>query len=219
MNDITGIRSGRLKAIRPTEKRSAKGGILWECLCDCGNICYVDAYSIKANKTKSCGCIRREKTIQRNRAGAKYPQEERESRLYSIWQGIYARTAYPSQKAYKDYGGRGITICDEWKNNFYAFKEWALNNGYANGLTIERIDNNGNYCPENCKWITKGEQNNNQRSNIIIEYRGETHTAAQWADIMGIKHSAIYKRIHKNNSPENVLKEYIKKQNINEGAE
>ena len=213
MNDITGMRSGRLKAIRPTKKRSAKGGVLWECLCDCGNRCYVDAYSIKANKTKSCGCILREKTIQRNKAGAKYPQEERESRLYRIWQGMYIRTTYPSQKSYKDYGGRGIKVCEEWKNDFYVFKEWALNNGYNDNLTIERIDNNQNYCPENCKWIPREEQSRNQRSNIILEYNGETHIAAEWANIMGIKHSTIYKRISKGKPIEEILKEYIKNSN------
>ena len=95
----------------------------------------------------------------------------------------------------KNDGGRGITVCNEWKNNFDAFYEWALNNGYNETLTIDRIDVNGNYCPENCRWATITEQQNNKRTNVIIEYDGVSHTVSEWAKILNIKRGTLDKRL------------------------
>lgn len=211
MNDLTGLKSGRLSVKRPTTMRDRKGYVIWECNCECGKVCYVSSHQLKSNNTKSCGCLQKETITQRNKANAKYPLTETKSRLYRIWKGMLARTIYPSQEAYKNYGGRGITVCDEWANDFYKFKDWALNNGYNDTLSIDRIDVNGNYCPDNCKWATRKEQSNNQRSNIVLEYNGEKHTAAQWADIMGISHSTVYKRIYRHRPIDIVLKEYVNK--------
>lgn len=102
-------------------------------------------------------------------------------------------------------------MCDEWKNDFTAFRDWAMSNGYDDDLTIDRLDNDGDYTPTNCKWSTRKEQNNNQRSNILLSFNGETHTAAQWAEIMDIPKDRIYKRIRRGHDINVVLKEFIER--------
>lgn len=124
---------------------------------------------------------------------------------------MLARTTYESQECYPNYGGRGVTVCDEWKNDYISFRDWARANGYMDDLSIDRIDSDGNYTPDNCRWATRKEQNNNQRSNIRLSFDGHTHTAAQWAEIMGITKSCIYKRINRGYSIEAILKEFIEK--------
>lgn len=119
------------------------------------------------------------------------------TRLYGIWKDIHRRCYNPKKQDYKNYGGRGIQVCEEWKNSFIAFREWALQNGYTEELTIERNDVNGNYEPSNCRWATKIEQANNRRDNKIIEFNGERHSIAQWSKITGIQENTIrgrYKR-------------------------
>ena len=138
-------------------------------------------------------------------------------RIHSIWDGMKKRCYYKKSVAYHNYGGRGIAICDEWLNDYYAFESWALNNGYADGLTIERIDNNGNYSPENCKWATRSEQCNNKRNNVLITYLGKTQTLTQWAIELGKLPSVLrdsYRRgvfppkSHKRHMHRNELIEY-----------
>lgn len=101
-------------------------------------------------------------------------------------------------KAYEDYGGRGISICEEW-GNYEAFREWALLSGYKDNLTIDRIDNNGNYCPENCRWATAKQQANNRRSNHSVKYMGGTHTVSEWADILGLDQRELWQILNRNN--------------------
>lgn len=115
------------------------------------------------------------------------------------------RCSNPKDKFYKDYGGRGIEVCDEWRHNSTAFLEWAMANGYADDLTIDRIDNNGNYCPENCRWATLKEQANNKRKHTIT-YNGETHTVKEWASITGLHYATIHKRIKKGLTIKEVLR-------------
>lgn len=119
----------------------------------------------------------------------------RKTKLYQIWCGMKQRCFSKSDKSYGLYGGRGITVCDEWKNNFVLFRNWSMKNGYKEGLSIDRIDNNGNYCPENCRWVTSKEQNNNKRNTIRIEYNGETKTLQEWADYLEIHPDTLYSRI------------------------
>ena len=107
----------------------------------------------------------------------------------------------------KNYGGRGITVCNEWKNSFNTFYEWALNNGYNETLTIDRINVNGNYCPENCRWATITEQQNNKRTNVIIEYDGVSHTVSEWAKILNIKRETLVKRLKTKSVEESFTKE------------
>lgn len=118
-----------------------------------------------------------------------------EKRLYQTWIDMRRRCYVKNRKNYKHYGLRGISVCDEWNNSFKNFKNWALANGYEDYLTIDRIDVNGNYEPQNCKWSTAAEQNNNRRNNRILEFKGERHTISEWSKITGLNKSTILKRV------------------------
>ena len=127
------------------------------------------------------------------------------SRLYKTWNNMISRCYCKSFRNYRNYGGRGITVCDEWKNSFVAFMNWALSNGYSDTLTLDRINTEGGYCPENCRWITNKEQQNNKRNNRLITYKGITHTLQEWSEITGIHKKTISKRIDRGWTIEDAL--------------
>lgn len=116
------------------------------------------------------------------------------NRLYNIWCGIKKRCYNPKEPCYRHYGARGITVCDEWLHDFNAFSKWSLQNGYSDLLTIDRIDTNGNYCPDNCRWITHAEQQRNRTNNVRIEHNGESKTIAEWSRVLGLSDKCLYKR-------------------------
>lgn len=153
---LSGAVFGRLTVTKTFENRGTGNGIYWKCVCDCGCVLYVRASNLVNGHVSSCGCYRREHI-----SDVKRKHGMSGSRLYGIWNGIRNRCGNKRVAAYERYGGRGIYVCDEWKE-FDAFMSWANASGYGDDLTIDRIDNDGNYCPENCQWITKSE--NSRRS-------------------------------------------------------
>jgi hypothetical protein len=159
--------------------------------CDCGNECIKLPHNIKSNS--SCGCKVAE---QRSEAGKKSIThgQSKKSRLYRIWENMKQRCLNPKAKHFSYYGGRGIGIYTEW-TKFEPFQEWALNNGYSDNLTLDREDADGNYGPQNCRWITQAQQLANTRKNIKIEYGGETHHIAEWARRLEMDRSVLAHRL------------------------
>jgi len=163
---------GRLLVIKDLNKTKNESAI-WLCKCDCGKLTEVRSRCLKFGKTKSCGCLLKEAWRKIGLSHIKHGDKttKNPARLYIIWISIKDRCFNPKEPAFKYYGGRGITICPEWKNNYLAFKKWALSIGYENNLTIDRIDNNGNYEPTNCQWLTKRENTKKRWSDNKYFYR------------------------------------------------
>lgn len=170
--DLRGQRFGRWTVLE--EVGRSHGSVLWRCRCDCGTVKNVSAQALRKGESTSCGCYNRE-IITKHGMGR--------TRLHGIWCNMRYRCENPTAKNTADYGGRGIKVCEEWSNSFEAFAEWALANGYTDELTIDRIDNNGNYEPSNCRWATRVEQGRNKRNNVWLTFNGETHILAEWARI------------------------------------
>lgn len=188
--DLLGQRFGRLKVIGYIPPSGRRRGV-WKCNCDCGKQTTAATSHLTTGLKQSCGCLRSETTSKRNETHG-----DSGSRLYVIWQNMKKRCVNPDTEHYEEYGGRGITVCNEWIHDFEAFRKWSLNSGYSDDLTIDRIDNDGNYEPSNCRWATMREQTNNTRRNLRFTYEGETHTLPEWARIKGASYNKIYQRIH-----------------------
>lgn len=186
--DLSGKKFGRLTVIERVESKNKN--TKWHCVCECGKHATVFGVDLKSGKTQSCGCIHSKQLAARN-----YKHGLSDSRLMAIWRGMKDRCNNPCSHFYFNYGGRGITVCDEWQNDFQAFHAWAMSHGYAEGLTIERIDNDKGYSPDNCRWATRKEQNYNKRSNHLITFDGKTQTITQWADEKNIKRCTLQMRL------------------------
>ncbi len=200
--DLTGKRFGRLTVISRSDRPGHK--VCWNCLCDCGNTSVVEGSSLKNGRIKSCGCWPREESA--SRAAKQFTKHGSSgTRLYRIWKSMRTRCLNPNSRSWDSYGGRGITICPEW-NDYTAFQEWAISSGYRDGLSIDRIDVDGNYCPENCRWATAEEQSNNKRNSRLISINGVTHTLAQWSAIAGINRGTLKSRVESGWSGESLIK-------------
>lgn len=183
-HDLTGKKFSHLQVLYDSGERSSTGNIIWTCKCDCGAITKVKGSHLLEGSIKSCGC-------------EQHPQTHgmTDSRLYHIWCTMKARCCRESSHKYDNYGKRGIQICDDWKNDFTKFYQWAIENGYSDELSIDRIDNDGDYCPENCRWATRIQQANNTRTNRFVNIDGKSGTIAEMARLYEISPKLIYKRL------------------------
>lgn len=204
--DLTGKRFGRLDVLYEVDKKQSSDRI-WKCKCSCGTVKNVRQRLLITGKTKSCGCIRKEELVKRS---TKHNCSN--TRIYGIYAKMKKRCYSENDKRYKDYGGRGIVICDEWlgENGFQNFKDWAYENGYNDSLTIDRIDNSGNYEPSNCRWTSYYVQNRNKRNNIVITWNGETKILKDWCKELGLDYRTIKARIHHGWSVDRAFAEPIK---------
>lgn len=183
--DLAGLDFDRLHVFGRIGRRRPA---IYLCRCSCGSWKLVRADALTRGTTRSCGCLQREIRTKHGGTG---------TRLYTIWNGMKDRCANQNAKNYNAYGGRGISVCDEWSQSFEAFQSWAMANGYRDDLTIDRIDNDGGYTPENCRWATRRAQSQNTRQNVYVMYRGELLTIAEASRRSGIAQQTICARRRK----------------------
>ena len=195
--DLTGQRFGKLIVVKEDGKIGEYTA--WLCKCDCGKMKRVRINALRSGSTKSCGCgvgeMARKRTI-------KY--SVRNNKLYHVWYGMVDRCKNPKHKFYHRYGGRGICVCDEWID-YDMFATWALANGYKEGLSIDRINNDGNYEPSNCRWATTKEQHNNTSQCSFKTINGITKSVSEWAEEYGIRHGLVLHRLSRGMSIEDAL--------------
>ena len=188
--NLSGMKFNKLTILDYYEIRNKHA--YWLCKCDCGNTKFIKGSHVKSGRTKSCGCM----------CGGLHGKSS--TRIFRIWVGIKKRC---SDITIQNYAGRGITICDEWKSDFMNFYKWSIENGYSDELTIDRIDNDGNYEPSNCRWATYKDQANNTRSNRIIEYNNKRLTLMEWSEETGLKRETIAYRLNNGWNKERALTE------------
>lgn len=194
IKDLTGKKFGMLTVIGLQDTDSRK--TYWVCQCDCGNIKVVRSDSLKSGAIRSCGCMK--KAQEKINLTKHHSHKMSGTRIYHIWRGMKDRCYNVHSPSYYRWGGRGITICDEWKDNFSVFYSWAMENGYSENLTIDRIDNNGNYEPSNCRWATMEEQSRNRQSNVVIQIGNSKRTLKEWCEIFELEYGTILERYHNN---------------------
>ena len=193
-NDLTGKKFGKLEVIGVHDTGSRK--TYYVCQCDCGNVKVVRADSLISGATKSCGCIKKEQD--KTNLTANHRHKMSGTRIYETWQDMKRRCYNKQNVRYNRYGGRGIKVCEEWLNNFQSFYDWAIRNGYSDDLTIDRIDNDGNYEPSNCRWSTVKEQCNNRSSNINITIGNATKSRMSWCEIFNVDYKKVHARYQRN---------------------
>lgn len=198
--DLTGQRFGRLTVIKRVENNGKK--VMWLCRCDCGNETTVFSGYLRNGDTKSCGCLSKDKLRERRFKHG----ESRKTRLYRIWIGIRKRTSGKAneKRTKKWYTDKNIKMCEEW-SDFRNFRDWSNANGYDDSLTIDRIDGNKGYSPENCRWVDWKTQTRNKSNNINITRNGETKCLKDWCTELGLKYRSICQRIERGWDKEKAL--------------
>lgn len=199
--DLTGQRFGRLTVLSRAENVGKQTA--WLCRCDCGNEKIVLSCNLKTGNTLSCGC-RWADIVPKINKEVNTRHGDSNSKLHKTWVNMRYRCYNPNCKSYGNYGGRGITICEEWET-YENFRDWSLANGFAEHLSIDRIDVDGNYEPSNCRWVSDKTQQNNKRTNRNLSYNGETHTLSEWAEITGIHWTTLKARIDLGWSTKDIL--------------
>lgn len=204
---LTGQKFGRLTVIRTfSENRRAK----CECICECGKTFITRTDALRNGRTLSCGCLHKE--ISQNQK-PRLKHGKRQTRLYNTWTCIKQRCLNSKCKSYIYYGGRGITICEEWKKDFMSFYNWAMSNGYNDTLSIDRINVNGNYEPSNCRWTDKKTQLLNTTQNHKIKYRGQIKTISEWAEKFNLNYKTLHTRLNRGWSISKALNTPLKGEN------
>lgn len=209
-NDLTNKKFGRLTVIKVDEERSNKR-TYWICECECGELKSVRSDSLTTKNPKSsirsCGCLKKEQN--KINLTANHSHKMSGTRLYETWSGMKDRCLNENSRGYLRYGGRGINICQEWLDDFVPFRDWALSNGYSDDLTIDRIDNDGNYEPNNCRWVNDKQQANNRSSNINVEYQNQVFNLKEWKERLDLDMSdtTLYNRYHRGDRGERLFRE------------
>jgi len=193
--NLTGRRFGRLKVLKQTEK-DRRGNFPWLCLCDCGNQVTVLGYDLKRGRTKSCGCLRKEKTIQRS-TKHNHARSGKITGIYRSWHHMKQRCTNPNDKNYKDYGGKGITVCKRWLRFKNFLKDMVKN--WKPSLTIERKNNSKGYYRKNCKWVTKDQQNKNRRNSLYVPYEGKIWLFVELCKEYNMSREIVYARFYRLN--------------------
>lgn len=201
LNDLTGKTFGNWVVLERMDNYKTPNGntyTQWRCQCKCGSSPKgVLANALLSGKSTSCGCMR--KKHQQFFCRENFTTHgESNTRLYKIWAGIKKRCLNQTSSNYRNYGGRGISICSEWLD-FVTFKDWAIHNGYTDESSIDRIDVNGNYSPDNCRWVDRITQANNRRTSTMYTLNGETHTLAEWARIYNVNYKMLHKKVRYKN--------------------
>ena len=197
--ELLGQRFGNLTVVEKCES-NAHGEIKWKCICDCGNEHFATSHRLITGETQRCTECKIELIRKANTTHGCNPAE-----LYWKYQNMLTRCYNKKYTLFHRYGGRGIKVCDEWRHSFVAFRDWALSHGYKTGLTLDRIDNDGDYSPNNCRWATVTEQANNRSTNRIVTVNGETDTLANWARRANAKYSYIQHLLDIGMDPDDVI--------------
>jgi hypothetical protein len=185
LKDMTGRKFGKLTALTCIG-RTKDHKALWLCQCDCGNFKVVRQATLNRGEATSCGC---------NIGKWNITHGMTKTRIYREWQGMKSRCYYQKNIGFDNYGGRGIKVCNDWKGSFESFYKWAIENGYSDELTLDRKNPNGNYEPNNCRWVSNAIQQNNKRNNHLITYKGKTQSISEWAREKKIDRTTLSKRI------------------------
>lgn len=216
--DLTGKKFGRLTVVRKKYiPKNGRNRIYWECICECGSRVDARVDSLTTGLVQSCGCLKKEQDLKNLTANHSHKMSG--TRLYHTWMGMKGRCHNPNNASFERYGGRGIEVCEEWRNSFEPFHKWALENGYSDNKTIERINNNGNYSPDNCKWADNKEQSRNRRSNIKVSYQGGKITLMELSEISGISYGTISGRYERGDRGNQLLRSIGEKPKRIKGSE